>query len=81
MKTVNTVSDSEIVIFNSPIYRDPQDDGEYYLPPLGQGYIVTNLQQHGIQASLIDCVYNKMGIFYLSLNQEPLIMQDLMFFL
>ena len=62
MEKRNAVRHSEVVIFNTPIYRDPFDDGEDYLPPLGQGYIVTNLQQHGIQASLVDCVYNKMGI-------------------
>lgn len=52
----------EIVIFNSPIYHDSYDDGESYLPPLGQGYIVTSLRQRGIEASLVDCVYNKMGV-------------------
>lgn len=62
MNKLNTDLYSEIVIFNSPIYREHFDDGENYLPPLGQGYIVTNLQQHGIRASLVDCVYNKMGV-------------------
>lgn len=52
----------EIVLFNSPIYRYHRDDGETYLPPLGQGYIITNLKRHGISAALIDCAYNRLSI-------------------
>ncbi len=52
----------EIVLFNSPIYRDQYDDGEDHLPPLGQGYIVTKLKENGISALLIDCVYEHLGV-------------------
>lgn len=53
---------TEVVIFNSPLYHDAFDDGETYLPPLGQGYIVTNLRQHNIVAELVDCVYEHLGV-------------------
>lgn len=53
---------SEVVIFNSPLYYDAFDDGEDYLPPLGQGYIVTNLRRHNIVAELVDCVYEHLGV-------------------
>jgi len=52
----------KVVLFNSPIYRNQHDDGETYLPPLGQGYIVTNLKKHGIAAMLIDCVYEHLSV-------------------
>lgn len=52
----------DIVFFNSPIYRVSTDDGEDYLPPLGQGYIVSNLLRQGIRACIIDCVQDRLGI-------------------
>ena len=56
------MSNNEVVIFNSPLYFNSFDDGETYLPPLGQGYIVSNLVKHGIEAKLIDCVHLRMGV-------------------
>lgn len=56
------LENAEIVIFNSPIYYDSTDDGEDYLPSLGQGYIATNLKKHSINCTLIDCVYDKLGV-------------------
>lgn len=56
------MKDYEIVFLNSPIYKDSIDDGEDYLPPLGQGYIVTQLKKKGINAGIIDCVNERMGI-------------------
>lgn len=56
----------EIVLFNSPIYRYQHDDGENYLPPLGQGYIVTNLKKHGVSAALIDCVHEHLSVSEIS---------------
>lgn len=56
------MKDNEIVFLNSPIYKDSVDDGEDYLPPLGQGYIVTQLKRRGINAGIIDCVNERMGI-------------------
>jgi len=57
-----SLEENEIVLFNSPIYREKSEDGEDYLPPLGQGYIITSLRQHGISANLIDCVYERLGV-------------------
>lgn len=62
MHDLNIDKNCEIVLFNSPIYRYHRDDGETYLPPLGQGYIMTSLKQHGISAALIDCVYNRLSV-------------------
>lgn len=56
------IDNLNIVFFNSPIYKDTTDDGENYLPPLGQGYIVTQLNKCGIKAGLIDCVNERMGV-------------------
>ena len=54
--------ENNVLIFNAPLYRTKYDDGEDYLPPLGLGYIVTQLRNNGIQSSLIDCVYERLGI-------------------
>lgn len=62
MYTLPISNNSKIVLFNSPIYRNQYDDGENYLPPLGQGYIVTSLKNAGIYATLIDCVYERLGV-------------------
>lgn len=50
------------LLFNSPIYRNPSDGKEEYLPPLGLGYIATHLNESGIATTLIDCVKNRLGI-------------------
>lgn len=52
----------DVVLFNSPLYKTPYDDGETYLPPIGQGYIITALRQRGIESTLIDCVYERLGV-------------------
>lgn len=52
----------EIVIFNSPLYHDSWDDEEDHLPPLGLGYIITGLYKAGISATLIDTIYEKLGV-------------------
>lgn len=57
-----STSSTEVLIFNSPLYHDNFDDGEDHLPPLGQGYIVTSLNQNGIYAKLIDCVHEQLGV-------------------
>jgi len=54
--------DKEIVIFNSPLYHDSWDDNEEHLPPLGLGYIITGLHNAGISATLIDTIYEKLGV-------------------
>lgn len=61
VKTVDC-NDAEIVLFNSPLYRESFNDEESHLPPLGQGYIVTLLRRYGINAALVDCVYEQLGV-------------------
>ena len=62
MDSMGKMNSYEIVFLNSPIYAQSVDDGEDYLPPLGQGYIVTQLEQAGINVKLIDCVNEKWGV-------------------
>ena len=54
--------ETKIVLFNSPIYSESQNDEEEHLPPLGLGYIATELNRAGIPAEIVDCVYNQLGI-------------------
>ena len=49
--------ETKIVLFNSPIYSESQDDKEEHLPPLGLGYIATELNRAGIPVEIVDCVY------------------------
>lgn len=50
------------LLLNSPIYREPSNEKEDYLPPLGLGYIATHLRQSGIETEIIDCVSNHLGV-------------------
>lgn len=50
------------LLLNSPIYREHSDEKEDYLPPLGLGYIATHLIKSGIEAKIIDCVKERLGI-------------------
>lgn len=50
------------LLFNSPIYREHSDEKEDYLPPLGLGYITTQLLKDGIDASIVDCVKERFGL-------------------
>lgn len=54
--------ETQVVLFNSPIYPESQDDKEEHLPPLGLGYIATELNRAGIPAEIIDCVHDQLGI-------------------
>lgn len=54
--------ETKIVLFNSPIYSESQDDKEEHLPPLGLGYIATELNRAGIPTEIVDCVYDRLGI-------------------
>ncbi|MEM2911820.1 MAG: radical SAM protein [Candidatus Bathyarchaeia archaeon] len=40
-----------------PYFRPKHDRSIFRFPPLGLGYIVSYLRQHGISASLIDCTF------------------------
>lgn len=50
------------LLFNSPIYREHSDEKEDYLPPLGLGYITTQLIKNGIDASIVDCVKERFDL-------------------
>lgn len=56
------LNECKIVFFNSPIYEYSINDKEDYLPPLGQGYIVTHLKKEGINAAIVDCVHEHIGV-------------------
>ncbi|MCF6291620.1 MAG: cobalamin B12-binding domain-containing protein [Desulfobacterales bacterium] len=48
---------SSILLINSPLFREKQaEDDEDYLPPIGLGYIATNLRKVGHAVRLIDAV-------------------------
>ena len=47
----------DVLVINSPLFRDKVDGyDEDSLPPLGLGYIATNLQSNGITVQLLDAV-------------------------
>jgi radical SAM superfamily enzyme YgiQ (UPF0313 family) len=64
----------EFLILNSPIYREHSDTNEDYLPPLGLCYIATHLNEAGINAEIVDCVSERLGvveIFDLVIKRNP----------
>ena len=52
-----------VVVLNSPLFkeRNPLYD-EDSLPPIGLGYIATNLENNGFEVQLIDAVDQKIGL-------------------
>lgn len=50
------------LLFNSPIYKTRSDSEEEYLPPLGLGYIATQIKASGVDTEIIDCVKERLGI-------------------
>ncbi|MBR1926100.1 MAG: B12-binding domain-containing radical SAM protein [Clostridia bacterium] len=48
----------KILLINSPIFDKKLVDKEDYLPPLGLGYIATNLEELNYDVEIIDAVYN-----------------------
>lgn len=47
----------DILLINSPIYDEKSLEKENFLPPLGLGYIATNLLNNKISVKIIDAVY------------------------
>jgi anaerobic magnesium-protoporphyrin IX monomethyl ester cyclase len=48
----------KVILINSPLFRNKNDlYDEDSLPPIGLGYIATNLKNNGIQVELIDAVH------------------------
>jgi anaerobic magnesium-protoporphyrin IX monomethyl ester cyclase len=56
----------KVLLINSPLFREFNDKyDEDSLPPLGLGYIATNLKRHGIEVSITDAVYQRLGLLEL----------------
>ncbi len=53
----------DVLVVNSPLFRESGiRDDEDYLPPLGLGYIATDLQSNGIAVELVDTVAEGLGV-------------------
>ncbi len=52
----------KVVLINSPIYDRKVADKEDYLPPLGLGYIATEMERNGIDVQILDAVFNNYTI-------------------
>lgn len=53
----------KVIIINSPLFRNRNSlYDEDALPPLGLGYIATQLEQQGIDVSLIDAVHERLPL-------------------
>lgn len=48
----------KVILINSPIYDRKVADKEDYLPPLGLGYIATEMQNNDIEVEILDCVFH-----------------------
>jgi len=46
-----------VVTLVYPFFRPKPDKSTFRFPPLGPGYIVSYLRQHGVSASLVDCTF------------------------
>jgi len=46
-----------VVTLVYPYFRPRYDNSIFRLPPLGLGYIVSYLRQHGVTANLVDCTF------------------------
>lgn len=52
----------KVLLFNSPIYNKKVADNEDFLPPLGLGYIATQLKNEKIDVRIIDCVNENLTV-------------------
>lgn len=54
---------NDVLIINSPIFKDKLEVyDEDSLPPLGLGYIATNMQNSGIEVELLDAFANNTSV-------------------
>lgn len=67
--------DIDILIVNSPLFRTKiENENEDSLPPLGLGYVATNLQNNGYKVEFIDAVAENLTIeeiFDILLKNKP----------
>lgn len=53
----------DVLIINSPIFKDKLEVyNEDSLPPIGLGYIATNMQNSGIEVELLDAFANNTSV-------------------
>ena len=45
------------VVLIYPYFRPPRDRSPFRFPPLGLGYIASNLRNHGLSVRIIDCTF------------------------
>jgi anaerobic magnesium-protoporphyrin IX monomethyl ester cyclase len=50
------------LLLNSPIYSERSEAEETYLPPLGLGYIATQLKKSRVSVEIVDCVKSRYGV-------------------
>ena len=55
----------KFLLLNSPIFENGSNTNETYLPPLGLGYIATNLKNNGFEVDLIDCVESNFPVSHI----------------
>ena len=73
---IRTLSEAklDILLINSPLFRDKTDfDPEDSLPPLGLGYIASNLKTNALKVAVTDAVANNIPIEELiaTINSNP----------
>lgn len=62
------------ILLNSPMFWEPLDNKEDYLPSIGLGYIATYLEKVGMSVEVLDCVKNRLSareIINLVNSQKP----------
>ena len=52
----------KVILVNSPLFREKRNKTENYLPPMGLGYIATQLEQIDCDVILLDSVNEDLGV-------------------
>lgn len=56
---------ADVLLINSPLFHEPwqvSEINEDSLPPLGLGYIATDLKKHSIDVELLDAVFENLSV-------------------
>lgn len=56
----------EVLLINPPSQKDHGGRGEFFIPPMGLGYIASYLKQHDVSVDLIDCDAESLFVDYFS---------------
>ncbi|MBU4480080.1 radical SAM protein [Patescibacteria group bacterium] len=73
MDDLIVLKDKDVIVINSPLFYEKKEEfDENVLPPIGLGYILTNLKNNKISCYLVDAVYNNISVFDLAsmINQS-----------